>query len=226
MIDINDINAIKDHLKDMQTELYIQKRKESKYNYNAFMTPLLSFPSHWQILLMPPMNAYLRFRVSLKDTDVVENNEDIEDVSVYLDIEDSLGDMGKPYWEIYPDANGSNSRFALEDTKELLAGIEESLQEIKKRETVLSPENLLQLQDGIHEILGVKFRIDDRDAQSEDEMGCNMSVTWRTFTFTDLEEITVPFTVRTLLDLQSRRDLESRRLQQVIDKIKSMRDEH
>ena len=75
--------------------------------------PWLSFPDDWQIKIIPPFGgATIRFRVKRGD----------KEVSVYLDFDDHLGSVGKPYWEIYPYADDTR-RYNLDDTDGLLSGI-------------------------------------------------------------------------------------------------------
>jgi len=77
--------------------------------------PQLQFPPEWKIRIWPPMyGALIRFQVNAR-------------ISVYLDVEDNLGCVGKPYWEIYPNDDGDTSRFLMEETDELLAGIASAL---------------------------------------------------------------------------------------------------
>jgi hypothetical protein len=49
------------------------------------------------------------------------------EVSVYLDWYEALGFFGAPHWEIYPDTDDNNMRFALHDTAGLTAAIVASL---------------------------------------------------------------------------------------------------
>lgn len=81
----------------------------------CWRVPELRLDPGWKIQPRPAtMGALLRFQV---------NNR----ISVYLDVEGNLGHYGypddEPYWEIYPDADGDNARFALND----IDGLYESL---------------------------------------------------------------------------------------------------
>jgi hypothetical protein len=80
--------------------------------------PYLQFPADWLVQMSPPFaNALVRFRVKRGES---------ADVSVYLDAWDALGFCGEPYWEIYP-YDGNCKRFLMNETAELLAGIQEIL---------------------------------------------------------------------------------------------------
>jgi hypothetical protein len=83
--------------------------------------PYIQFPSHWHVKIMPPFAAaIIRFGVSLTGEGGC--------VSVYLDCYGTLGGVaGKPYWEIYPAADGDTERFQMNDIKGLLEAIEKSL---------------------------------------------------------------------------------------------------
>jgi len=55
--------------------------------------PDIEFKEGWKIKPLAPFGgALVRFLVKLGDAHV----------SVYLDVNDSLGCVGRPYWEIYP----------------------------------------------------------------------------------------------------------------------------
>lgn len=64
-----------------------------------------------------------RFRVGLK-------GKTERPISVYLDTQNALGvwmdERGnpEPYWELYPDVDDENSRFALDDVEGLTAAID------------------------------------------------------------------------------------------------------
>lgn len=77
--------------------------------------PYLSFPSEWQIKVIPPFSgAMVRFMVKLP-TGVSK--------SVYADFHDALGAYGKPYWEVYP-VDDDIGRCDISDTETLLQLIE------------------------------------------------------------------------------------------------------
>lgn len=70
----------------------------------------LSFPNDILICPTPSFcNAFWRITCT--------KNNYKKKVSIYLDIDDSLGDVGEPYWEVYDFIMSSPERFKLEDTK-------------------------------------------------------------------------------------------------------------
>lgn len=85
--------------------------------------PYLSFPSNWKIKAIPPFaGAIIRYKIINSHGAVV---------SVYLDCYEVLGVFGGPHWEIYPDINGENTRFAINDTEALLKAIKKVKKGIK-----------------------------------------------------------------------------------------------
>jgi hypothetical protein len=88
--------------------------------------PALKFKSSWDVKVIPPFcGAIARFTVSKNGSDFV---------SVYLDCFDALGFMYKnPYWEIYPDHEGENKRFMLNETKQLISAIDKSLKRLARK---------------------------------------------------------------------------------------------
>ena len=79
--------------------------------------PKLKFESDWEVKIIPPFGgAMVRFTIDYNGNHV----------SVYLDVNDSLGCMGEPYWEIY-DGKEEPQRFSMYDTDELMNGINELL---------------------------------------------------------------------------------------------------
>ena len=75
-----------------------------------------------RIKVIPPFGgALIRFRVYPMDTDEIS-------VSVYLDVNQSLGIWDGPYWEIYPATNNDTKRFELEDVEHMCKEIIRSLQ--------------------------------------------------------------------------------------------------
>jgi len=72
--------------------------------------PLIPFPAGRQIRMRPPFGgALVRFHVFGNG----------KSVSVYLDVNDSLGYMQQPYWEVYP-VNEENERALMDDVPGLL----------------------------------------------------------------------------------------------------------
>ena len=91
--------------------------KSNDHDYNAWLsthmhdTPTLSFPPHWNVQLMPSFGGALtRFLVD-------------EHVSVYFDIDNSLGHMRGPYWEIYPTEYDETERFMVGEEEQMIAAI-------------------------------------------------------------------------------------------------------
>ncbi len=79
--------------------------------------PYISFPSDWEIAIMPPfLGAVVRFRVKKGDAEI----------SIYLDCYDNLGCYGSPYWEVYP-YEEDVFRCDMLDTESLLKAIGESI---------------------------------------------------------------------------------------------------
>ena len=122
---------------NMSLELEIAKTqqilmRETHHNWREWMKilPTFSFPANYVVKIIPPFaGAIIRFVVGLAE------NKDAS-VSVYLDGYNELGLWqteltGDPYkdayWEIYPDVDGENARFAFDDTKALFDAIAKSL---------------------------------------------------------------------------------------------------
>ena len=89
--------------------------------------PFIELKPDWMIqVIFPFCGAAARFKIKLK------SNENCY-VSVYLDTTCTLGtfqdDAGNliPHWEIYPDSEGDNARFAMEDVTALIEAINSSL---------------------------------------------------------------------------------------------------
>lgn len=85
--------------------------------------PYIKFPPELEVKLIYPFGgAAARFIARLPDKK--------KTVSVYLDINSSLGCMDSMYWEIYPAADGDIARFIMGDEeKEMFEAILESLNE-------------------------------------------------------------------------------------------------
>lgn len=93
--------------------------------------PYLQFPADCQIKIIPAfLSAIIRFIVRKKTTPRGEF------VSVYFDGYSNLGHFSfpepTPHWEIFPDQDGDNARFALGDEESMLQAIEASLQKLEK----------------------------------------------------------------------------------------------
>jgi len=81
--------------------------------------PPITFPSDWQVHIVPPFaGAVVRFVVVKGDSYV----------SVYLDGYDMLGIENEPYWEIFtPNEDSFPRRCPMDDTDTLIALIHEAL---------------------------------------------------------------------------------------------------
>lgn len=80
--------------------------------------PYLKFDKDWSVQVIPPFaGALIRFRVKKGKADI----------SVYLDVNQSLGFCDKPYWEIYPHHHGDAYRCYMEETDKLLRAIRTSI---------------------------------------------------------------------------------------------------
>jgi hypothetical protein len=105
---------------------YIESAKLFEYDKWIESLPFIQFPAHWEVKVIPPFTgAIIRFRIR-------EVNKPHE-ISVYFDGYDQLGSYGSPYWEIYPDTIGDVSRYSMYDTKNLLIGIQDSLDHYNNR---------------------------------------------------------------------------------------------
>lgn len=78
--------------------------------------PAITFPAAAEVQLAGSVNrAFVRFLVN-------------GIVSVYLDIDDNLGSVGQPYWELYNlKEQGDTQRFLLHETKKLQKAIAKEL---------------------------------------------------------------------------------------------------
>jgi hypothetical protein len=100
-------------------ELQAEYEKLKEFRKWQKEMPYLTFKPHWQVKVIPPFaGAVARF--------VVKDGEST--VSVYFDVDDTLGYVGEPYWEIYPDKEGDNARFLMNETDELIQAISDSLE--------------------------------------------------------------------------------------------------
>lgn len=101
------------------TILIYKYHKEMESDKWVKEIPHLSFPTDWQVKIIPGFaGAVIRFCVSKGD----------KSISVYLDCYGILGSVSRPYWEIYPYKDTEDiARFYMEETEELLKAINESL---------------------------------------------------------------------------------------------------
>lgn len=105
--------------------------QEEEWHEWSHDLPFLSFPSEWQIQIIPPFGgAMIRFKIRRDDSP--------EDrcVSVYFDAYSRLGSMPYPYWEVYPlpsehmPSGDDVRRHAKDETNDLLSTIDEALDHI------------------------------------------------------------------------------------------------
>ncbi len=99
----------------MPTDFMKRLEIEQRENWRGWVEviPALHFRPKWRVKIIPPFcGAMVRFQVSHKD------------ISVYLDVSDTLGCFGEPYWEIYP-YEGDTYRCAMNETDELIRVIGE-----------------------------------------------------------------------------------------------------
>jgi hypothetical protein len=76
--------------------------------------PFIEIPQGWLMQPIYPFGgAYCRFRLKSPKG---------KEYSIYFDLDDSLGVMEKPYWEVYP-INGDCERFWQDETKEMIERI-------------------------------------------------------------------------------------------------------
>lgn len=92
--------------------LSAQVEKEFEYRKWTKEIPFIKFPADWEVKIVPPFGgAVVRFLV---------NTPRKKNISIYLDCYEQLGFFGGPHWEVYPDVDGNNSRFAMNDIRGLL----------------------------------------------------------------------------------------------------------
>ena len=95
----------------------IDIERQEKWREWAGKIPELQLKEGWKIKVIPSFGgALVRFLISVDDASV----------SVYLDVNDSLGCVGQPYWEIHP-LKDDVARFLMYETDDLINGIDESL---------------------------------------------------------------------------------------------------
>lgn len=111
----------------METWEYDEKMECRKW---AHEIPYIQFPSEWKIKIIPPFGgASVRFIAKLND----------KEVSIYLDCYGNLGCMASPYWEIYPNFEGDNERFGLDEVEEMLESIRLALLNDMPERRVIEP---------------------------------------------------------------------------------------
>ena len=81
-----------------------------KYS-KEWVSPIMELPEGWKVKFLAPFGgAVIRFNLITPD----------EAFSVYLDVDDSLGCVGEPYWEIYSFRLMNTIRILYKDSEELL----------------------------------------------------------------------------------------------------------
>jgi len=107
--------------------------KHEKWNEWAAKIPDFELKAGWRLWIIPPScGALVRFRINLGKVST----------SVYLDVNDSLGCVGEPYWEVYPYDDGDVARVLMNDTDDLIKCIEESLASQLPDELPMLPNKL------------------------------------------------------------------------------------
>lgn len=115
------MNQIQDPLSSKERMFLHEVEEKLEYRNWMAKIPWIEFDPGWQVMVIPPFaGAMVRFLVKNPGA---ENRH----VSVYLDCYEKLGYYGGPHWEVYPDSEGNNARFMMNDTKGLLDAIRESL---------------------------------------------------------------------------------------------------
>lgn len=112
----------------MDVETYMMRgrlERDEKWRDCIDAMPYLRFPESWEVAVIPPFaGAMARFWVRRGKAHV----------SVYADFHNVLGCVGEPYWEIHPSADLEDcDRFLLNETDDLIAGIEASLAAQERR---------------------------------------------------------------------------------------------
>lgn len=102
------------------------EQREHFFNILKLEIPSINFPKSWEIEIIPPRQALIRFLVTHKNQ-VNKTNY----VSVYLDSNNTLGSFGEPYWEIFPYKDVDTRRFLLHETKEMIKAIKKTLLRIR-----------------------------------------------------------------------------------------------
>jgi len=95
--------------------LSAQMEKEFEWTKWANEIPFIKWPANWEVKAIPPFcGAIIRYWIMTPRGNI----------SVYLDCYDVLGYFGEPHWEVYPDSEDNNARFAMNDVEGLLKCIE------------------------------------------------------------------------------------------------------
>lgn len=118
-----------DHEKLDELLVVLKADEIQEYKKWAKKIPPLNFPEDWNVQIIPPFGgAVVRFVVTRDDTPG-------KSISVYLDCYSRLGAMDRPYWEIYPNHQDDTNRYFMEETDELIYGIDRALGNRRKKLT-------------------------------------------------------------------------------------------
>lgn len=97
-------------------ERFTLEAKENWMEWNRKI-PEIELKDGWKLRVLAPFGgAMARFRINLGEASV----------SVYLDVDGSLGCVDEPYWEIYP-FEEDVARYLMAETDDLINGIDKSL---------------------------------------------------------------------------------------------------
>ena len=109
---------------DARDERCSLEKSEGWQDIDFELIPFISLGERFVIKVIPPFGGALcRFFVSMKD----EYGDLTGHVSVYLDWFGRFGSSDGPFWEVYPNEDGNNERFDLDDSHGLQRCIKCSL---------------------------------------------------------------------------------------------------
>ena len=101
----------------MSSQNRYRLEQEEDWREWARKMPAIKFKADWEVKVIPPFaGAMARFWIDCGGSHV----------SVYLDVNDALGSVGEPYWEIYP-YEDDTCRVLMNNTEELVERISEAL---------------------------------------------------------------------------------------------------
>jgi len=104
------------------TKLSMELEEAAEWRRWTDEIPFIKFPADYSVKALPPFGgAIIRYWIKKDGCD--------QQISVYLDCYNMLGAIPmEPHWEIYPDSEGDNARFKMNDTAVLLEEIEKAFQ--------------------------------------------------------------------------------------------------
>lgn len=109
----------------MNRDVLWKAEAELEVNKWSEKIPFIQFPSSWFVKpIYPFAGAMTRFLVS---------EDEVKDVSVYLDCHNNLGYADGPYWEVYPVDDGT-ARCKMEDVESLLKFIQQGLEQMRGKD--------------------------------------------------------------------------------------------